>query len=116
MGPLRSGPRGGTGPWGKYKTPGMVGFIRAQRGRARTRAKRAKRAFQSSVCNFLLASVFAARNNIYLHINKELLEMFGQKPDDAYVLAKNNVLTVQKIPSRRDLFCSQFFGCEKQTE
>ena len=28
--------RGGTGPWGQYKTPGMLGFIRAQRGRARS--------------------------------------------------------------------------------
>ena len=35
-GPLRSGPRGGTGPWGQYKTPGMLGFIPAQRGRARS--------------------------------------------------------------------------------
>ena len=36
MGPLRSGPRGGTGPWGQYKTPDMLGSIRAQRGRARS--------------------------------------------------------------------------------
>ena len=36
MGPLRSGPRGGTGPWGQYKTPDMGGSIRAQRGRARS--------------------------------------------------------------------------------
>ena len=36
MGPLRSGPRGGTGPWGLYKTPDMGGSIRAQRGRARS--------------------------------------------------------------------------------
>ena len=35
-GPLRSGPRSGTGLWGQYKTPGMLGFIRAQRGRARS--------------------------------------------------------------------------------
>ena len=33
---MRSGLRGGTGPWGQYKTPGMLGFIRAQRGRARS--------------------------------------------------------------------------------
>ena len=36
MGPSRSGPRGGTGPWGQYKTPDMLGSIRAQRGRARS--------------------------------------------------------------------------------
>ena len=30
------GLRGGTGPWGQYKTPGVLGFIRAQRGRARS--------------------------------------------------------------------------------
>ena len=33
---MRSGPRGGTGPWGQYKTPGMLGFIRAQHERARS--------------------------------------------------------------------------------
>ena len=31
---MRSGLRGGTGPWGQCKTPGMLGFIRAQRGSA----------------------------------------------------------------------------------
>ena len=36
MGTLRSGPRGGTGPWGQYKTPEGWGAIRAQRGRARS--------------------------------------------------------------------------------
>ena len=30
-GPLRSGPRGGTGPWGQYKTSDMQGSIRAKR-------------------------------------------------------------------------------------
>ena len=30
------GLRGETGPLGQYKTPGMLGFIRAQRGRARS--------------------------------------------------------------------------------
>ena len=30
---MRSGSRGGTGPWGQYKTPGngMLGYIRAER-------------------------------------------------------------------------------------
>ena len=36
MGPLRSGPKGGTDGVGQYKTPGMPGFARAQRGRARS--------------------------------------------------------------------------------
>ena len=29
--------RGGTVPWGQYKTPDVLGFIRAQRGPARPR-------------------------------------------------------------------------------
>ena len=33
---MRSDPRDGTGPWGQYKTPGVLGFICA---------KLAKRAF-----------------------------------------------------------------------
>ena len=33
---MRSVLRGGTSPWGQYKTPGMLGFIRALRGRARS--------------------------------------------------------------------------------
>ena len=35
MGPLRSGPRSGTGPWGQYKTPEMGGTIRADAREAR---------------------------------------------------------------------------------
>ena len=33
---MRSGLRSGTGPWGQYKTPDMLGFIRAQRRPARS--------------------------------------------------------------------------------
>ena len=36
MGPLRSGPKGGTDGVGQYNTPGMRDSIRAQRGRARS--------------------------------------------------------------------------------
>ena len=32
---MRSGLRGVTGPWGQYKTPGMLGFIRADAREAR---------------------------------------------------------------------------------
>ena len=35
-GPLRAGLRVGTDGLGQYKTPGMPGFLRAQRGRARS--------------------------------------------------------------------------------
>ena len=35
-GPLGPGPRGGTHPWGHYKTLDVQGSIQAQRGRART--------------------------------------------------------------------------------
>ena len=51
MGPSRSGPRGGTGPWGQYKTPDMLGSIRAQRGRARSAL------FHRVFCYFLYTSV-----------------------------------------------------------
>ena len=36
MGPLRSGPKGGTDGVGQYKTLGTRDSIRAQRGRARS--------------------------------------------------------------------------------
>ena len=56
MRPLRSGPRGGTCPWGQYKTPDMRGSIRAQR------------AFSSSMFQF--SNAFSG---------KGLIKSFGTK-------------------------------------
>ena len=36
MGPLRSGPMSGIGELGKYKTPNMPEYVRAQRRRAQS--------------------------------------------------------------------------------
>ena len=35
----------------------------------------------------------AAGTDIYLRLKKELVELYGPKPEDAYVRAKNRVLT-----------------------
>ena len=48
---------------------------------------------QSEVKSLLKLNQVAAGNNIYLRIKTELLELFGQKPEDAYQRAKNRVMT-----------------------
>ena len=48
---------------------------------------------QSEVKSLLKLNQVAAGNDIYFRIKKELLELFGQKPEDAYQRAKNRVMT-----------------------
>ena len=48
---------------------------------------------QTEVKSLLSLSKTAAGDQIYLKIKKELIELFGQKPEDAYTRAKNRVMT-----------------------
>ena len=48
---------------------------------------------QSEVKSLLKLNQVAAGNDIYFRIKKELFELFGQKPEDAYQRAKNRVMT-----------------------
>ena len=48
---------------------------------------------QTEVKSLLSLSRTAAGDQIYLKIKKELIELFGQKPEDAYTRAKNRVMT-----------------------
>ena len=47
---------------------------------------------QSEVKSLFTLTKTAAGNDIYLRIKKELVDLFGQKPEDAYTRAKNRVL------------------------
>ena len=82
MGPLRSGPKGGTGPWGQYKTPNMGGSIRAQRRHARS-------AFFSRVP--LIRSkpdsseVLSLNMSISTILSKHVYPGFGQKWVEAFL-------------------------------
>ena len=48
---------------------------------------------QNEVKSLLKLGQTAAGNDIYFRIKKQLLKMYGPKPEDAYMLAKNLVLT-----------------------
>ena len=48
---------------------------------------------QSEVKALMILSKTAAGNNIYLRIKKELLDLYGSKPEEGYNRAKNRVLT-----------------------
>ena len=48
---------------------------------------------QSEVKSLLSLAKTAAGNNIYFRIKQELIELFGQKPEDSYNRAKNRVMS-----------------------
>ena len=49
--------------------------------------------YQTEIKSLLRLSKTEAGNDIYYKIKQELLELFGQKPEDSYIRAKNRVLT-----------------------